>query len=348
MSEPVPSSPSNQLLNGTSHIPEPSLDDTEIEPIKPPPLTRPKRGRPKTAPKDKTKGPFDLSVEDDKPDTTINSIDPSAMVTDEYALPGDDPLPEGDTQQEDAILEDAEPDTTAGSAQPIPFPAGKTIQESEVAAAPSKGKPRGRPGRKPAAQRDKEATAAASTSAPGKGKRKAPLAEKDTNRILKAPRASSKAPPSRAGSVQPASSRFAQRAETPATDNGAFQTRSGRTSLKPLASWKGEKVIYGPRKSINTLPSIDEIVRIEEMPPPERPKRYYNRGGPKRGRRAGTAQRDIGSEMDEDEELEPWEESPGIQQAMVMSWDPAAETYSEDGSELTGMWTPLPFIEGER
>ena len=325
-----PSSPSKQLLNGTTHYPEPSLDETEIEPIKAPALApsslnRPKRGRPKSVKKDKTKGPFDLSMNDDEPELSIDDLpDPNALPTDDYALPEDDPLPE---------------DTNMGDIEPVPFPRGKTIEkpaqseEIDTAAAQSKGKKRGRPARKSNVLPDKEEAPA--PSKPGRGKRKAPLAEKDPNRPMKAPRANSKAPSSRAGSVQPFSN-LSQRAETPATDSGAYQTRSGRNSIRPLASWRGEKFVFTERRSRDSLPGILEVVRTDEMPPPPRPTRRHQSRGPRRGRRAGTLQRDIQSEIDDEEDMEPWEQDPGIHEAVVMAWDPDTGTYSEEGSDITG------------
>lgn len=329
-----PSSPSKQLLNGTTHYPEPSLDETEIEPVKAPalarvsPLGRPKRGRPKTLKKDKTKGPFDLSIDDDEPEPSIDDLPESTVLpTDDYALPEDDLLPEEDTNM------DTEP------VEPVPFPKGKTMEKptqsekTDTTAAQSKGKKRGRPGRKSNVVPDKEEAPAASK--PGRGKRKAPLAEKDPNRPLKAPRANSKAPPSRAGSVLP-SSNLSQRAETPATDSGAYQTRSGRNSIRPLASWRGEKFVFTERRSRDSLPGILEVVRTDEMPPPPRPTRRGQSRGPRRGRRAGTLQRDIQSEIDDEEDMEPWEQDPGIHEAVVMAWDPDTGTYSEEGSDITG------------
>ena len=326
-------------------------------------LKRPK-GRPsKISKRNKRKGPFDLSVSDDEGEPSMNdTLDPSLLKggTQDEFMPQveDEPMEDELMQQEGTMqsiegeeplylpMEDqVEPDATAGAMPPPAVPKPKRggrgtskaaiqdLDESALAISAPEPKKRGRPGRKPQVHEDTDIEQA-SAPKPARGKRKAPFTERDPNIKMKAARKISK-PASRAGSVALGSSSYiVQRSETPATDSGAFTTRSGRTSIKPLATWRGEKAIFGQRPSMDTLGGIQEVVRTDEvMAPPKRINRGYR--GPRRAR-AGTAQslRDI---EEEDEELEQWEIEAGIQQAMVMQWNPEIGKYDEDNTEQLGM-----------
>lgn len=123
---------------------------------------------------------------------------------------------------------------------------------------------------------------------------------------------------------------FGVRKNTPGDDNGALRLKSGRTSIKPLAFWRLERVVYGDGKIEGkniTLPSIKEVIRTDEIEVP-RPKRYnYRRPKPKHP---------IKDEEDEEDERAPWENETGIVRAQVMQWDPAIGKYDEDNSEETG------------
>ncbi|KAI9754300.1 MAG: hypothetical protein M4579_004764 [Chaenotheca gracillima] len=102
------------------------------------------------------------------------------------------------------------------------------------------------------------------------------------------------------------------RHQTPTEDIGVQTTRSGRTSLKPLAYWRNERVVYGGgNKSKGVLPTIQEVVRTDEVEAPRRP-----RAGPKAGKvRSKT------SRAEADEKLEPWELDPGFISGEVGGWD---------------------------
>jgi len=68
---------------------------------------------------------------------------------------------------------------------------------------------------------------------------------------------------------------YVHRSETPAKRGGATVRRSGRVSVRPVAYWRGERVIYGKSKIEGknlVLPSIKEVVRTEEVVE-SRPKR---------------------------------------------------------------------------
>lgn len=106
------------------------------------------------------------------------------------------------------------------------------------------------------------------------------------------------------------------RSATPAQDEGARITRSGRASIKPLAWWKNESYVY--RNG-----SIDGVIRAEELPPEKR------RGTVPRGRRGGrrkTGRLDTIEEEGEEEEHEDllpeaWEEDLKVIRGPVRAWD---------------------------
>ncbi|MCJ1467799.1 hypothetical protein MMC07_006424, partial [Pseudocyphellaria aurata] len=129
------------------------------------------------------------------------------------------------------------------------------------------------------------------------------------------------------------------RKNTPGDDNGALLLKSGRRSIKPLAFWRLERVVYGDgcvEGNNITLPSIKEVIRTDEIEVP-RPKRYnYKRSKPKQP---------IKDEEDEEDERAPWENETGIVRAQVMQWDPAIGKYDEDNTEETDIAYAAEAIE---
>ena len=131
------------------------------------------------------------------------------------------------------------------------------------------------------------------------------------------------------------------RSETPATDDGVYKTRSGRTSYKPLAAWRGEKAVYGQRTDRDTPGSLTDIIRTDEiqMPPPA-----TRRKPARRKVRATSELTEISEESDQsdeevfedDGEVDPWETETGIKYGMVMAWDQEAQRWDEDRDEETG------------
>ncbi|KAK3303963.1 kinetochore CENP-C fungal-like protein [Chaetomium strumarium] len=122
--------------------------------------------------------------------------------------------------------------------------------------------------------------------------------------------------------------------------NSMFRTRSGRTSLKPLAFWRNERVEFEKDEAEDTfrgrthrgrfvLPSIKEVVRVDEPEPEMRPKSRRasgvgkrGGGGARRGRRRG------GHVFEEDEDDGPaelWELDPGTVTGEVVVWQPEYE-----------------------
>lgn len=131
---------------------------------------------------------------------------------------------------------------------------------------------------------------------------------------------------------------YVSRSETPAQDSGARTTRAGRNVLKPVAFWRGERIVYGDgllEGSILTLPGIKEVIRTEEVAAP-RPKRpTYRR--PKPSSRVKEAQGDEEEEEEEEDEREAWETEAGIVRAQVLQWDQITGRYDEENTEEAGM-----------
>ena len=183
--------------------------------------------------------------------------------------------------------------------------------------------------------RDEEAEQPAATlPAPvhtNKGKGKKPT-ERDPNVQMKATRKASGKPSSvRARSAS--RSRFNPRSETPANDNGALLTRSGRHSIKPLASWRGERFVFGDRTA-DALPGIKEIVRVDEVVE-ERPKKKYYKKTQSR------AKSHLEEVEEEDEEKDDWERDTGIMNAHVMDWDPTTGKFNDENTWEQGSIFPV-------
>ena len=132
-----------------------------------------------------------------------------------------------------------------------------------------------------------------------------------------------------------ARSLYVLRSETPADDSGARVLRSGRTSVKPMAFWRNERIVYGDGNidgSTLVLPGIKEVIRTEEVEQP-RPKRAT-------GRRPGSRRkRQLEDVEEEDEDQEPWEmEEVPIKHGEVMQWDPEIGKGNEDLMEESGQF----------
>ncbi|KAL2155604.1 hypothetical protein VTH82DRAFT_346 [Thermothelomyces myriococcoides] len=120
------------------------------------------------------------------------------------------------------------------------------------------------------------------------------------------------------------------------------RTRSGRTSFKPLAWWRNERVEFDrdeaedaflgrKHKGRFVLPSVKEVYRVDEEEPEPRPRSSHRGGGGgkksssssgKRGRR----RRSSGYDDDDDYgPAEPWELDPGTVTGEVVVWQPEYE-----------------------
>ena len=118
---------------------------------------------------------------------------------------------------------------------------------------------------------------------------------------------------------------FILRRETPSAGSASFQqTRSGRTSIKPLAWWAGERtelesseIFDGKQKLI--VNSIKEVVRADEA---EKPQRSFSRARSYRPTKGRSKSKPPKEPESEDEDLEPWELEPGQISGLVREWDP--------------------------
>jgi len=131
---------------------------------------------------------------------------------------------------------------------------------------------------------------------------------------------------------------YIMRSGTPAEDGGSRITRSGRTSVKPLAYWRNERIIYGEDDAgageRYLLPTIKEVIRTEEVEQP-RPKRAKGRS------RAAGKKHQLDDLEEEDEEQEPWETEEGIMRGLVAIWDPAQGPDAEEEENGTCIQHPV-------
>lgn len=246
-------------------------------------------------------------------------------------------------------------DQNAGAKEPSPEPQPKR-QRTEAAA---KGK---KPAvKKPAATSSKSSTgpATASTSAskpsPGaktaKGrKRKSSIDPGDVSQVVVARR-----PP-----LPKSRGLLINRRELPGDSGSMFRTRSGRTSFKPLAYWRNERVDYEKDEAEDAfagrthkpkfvLPSIKEVVRVDEPEPEFRPK--SRRGGgasSKKGGRRRKSRGGYGSADDDggDGPADLWELDPGTVTGEVVVWQPEYEFSPPAPNDLVSVMDKQLAISG--
>lgn len=145
-----------------------------------------------------------------------------------------------------------------------------------------------------------------------------------------------------------ARSLYVSRSETPAQDSGARITRAGRNVLKPVAFWRGERIVYGDgllEGSTLTLPGIKEVIRTEEVAAPQAKRSKYKRSKPN-SRVEETQEVEEVEVEEEDEEREPWETEAGIVRAQVLQWDSITGRYDEENSEEAGMSPRVALLGG--
>lgn len=225
--------------------------------------------------------------------------------------------------------------------------------EATPETAPTKGRRRGP--KPPPSERNpnaritsaKKAVVVAATPTPPPS----PIPKKRAPAIDRKPPKTSMPPPATA----PLSSRSLQmiRSGTPAEESGARLLRSGRVSYQPLAFWRGERaVMTTPRKDGPNLllPSVREVVRVDEVPDNTRKRAGSRRPNPSKSKKRKLADLEDESEeeeLEEGEELEPWEINPGILHAEVVRWDPEWKRGDPEDYESTGTIKPLPspFLE---
>lgn len=176
----------------------------------------------------------------------------------------------------------------------------------------------------------------------GKRKGSKPLTQGNANTKMKPPpRPKAKPAAKPAAKLKPTATEngrsksrsiFTARSETPAGDNGAVLMKTGRTSIKPLAFWRNERVVFGDgnlKGNVLTLPGIKEVIRTEEIEVPQPRRSTYRRPRPK-----GDQDQEQG--VEDEEERAIWEIDSGIVRAQVMQWDPLIGRYDEENTEETG------------
>ncbi|KAK4122516.1 hypothetical protein N657DRAFT_620335 [Parathielavia appendiculata] len=154
-----------------------------------------------------------------------------------------------------------------------------------------------------------------------------------------------------------------RRTEVPGDPSSSMlRTRSGRTSFKPLAYWRNERVefekdeaedafaggrTHKPKKFV--LPSVKEVVRVDEPEPEVRPK-SSRRGGAKQGGLGKRGKRRRSSQVyDEDEDdgpAEVWELDPGTVTGEVVVWQPEYEFSPPAPNDLVSVMDKQLAISG--
>ena len=260
--------------------------------------------------------PFDEPVEEttSEPSTNRGNPDSKAPVA---------PMVNSDTSRESASVPATERQGKAGRRRQIKT---EVYEDSDAssAAEPSK-RPRKAAGKKAPKERDPNA-------------RPKPARKHTTKEI-----------PIREASTGPRGGTYlVQRSETPATDNGAITTRSGRTSYKPLAAWRGEKAIFGQRPDWETPASVTDIIRTDEVHLPPQPRRKPTRKArPKSSAELEEIEEEPEEEEEEEAQADPWETEQGIMHAHVMHWDQATGQYDENDTKEAGpsfLYPPHPSI----
>jgi len=340
-----------------SHPPPSSLakrkfDDSINEPTpRSSTLKRPKKTPPSTR---STRNSFNVEDQSEPEETTgltNGDITNNGYIDEETPLPGieddsmqidqnqeheDEPVEEGAAAKPGALGEEPStiPETTQPE-KPAPRKRGRpslnaNAEDSQLSL--SAAKPRGRP---PKVHQDAPTEEPTNTNKPkGRPKRTAlPLqpvpADRGPNAKISSRRNSITKAASRSGSVRPgARSLLIQRSETPAEGSGALVTRSGRHSIKPLASWRGERAVFDCgiiEDNGLTLGGIREIIRTDEIIEP-RPKRPA-------GKRRKAKLEDV---EEDDEDMEDWERDTGVMTASIMAWDSVEGHFIEDQVDTQG------------
>lgn len=134
-----------------------------------------------------------------------------------------------------------------------------------------------------------------------------------------------------------------RRVEVPGSNDGILRTRSGRNSFRPLAFWRNEHVDYdrdaatddvfarGTKKTRVLLPTVKEIVRVEQEEAPTKKKSGYKAKTSKSNHKSSS------SAFFDPEPADDWEQNPGKIVAETIFWKPEYDEYPpglEDDVEL--------------
>lgn len=315
------------IQNGVE--PEDHVQSEEEEEVAPPPRRR--------AGKEKAKAPTPEPEPQDEVESEEEEVAPPPprrkAGKEKAKVPTPDPQPPTKKRRS---LTDVEAEEEAS---PPAARQNKRQRTEESAEPPAKN--RGRPAKSAEASTSKASTSKASTSQastskasssktskpvaapapkPNKGrKRKSSLAGAGDTSTVVIPRG----PP-----LPKARGLLITRCEVPGQANSTIkQTRSGRNSMRPLAFWRNEHVEYdsgttsadafGPksRPTKFVLPSIKEVVRVDEPEPVYAPRSKRGGGG---GR--GGVGRPKKSRESYAPPPEPWETDQGVIDGAVVAW----------------------------
>jgi centromere protein C len=249
---------------------------------------------------------------------------------------------------------------TAAAREPSPEPQPKR-QRTEPATAKSKKPTTHNKPPEPAPKKDAApASASASNNKPApSAKPKGPGRKRKSSTDADAVVAAARRPP-----LPKSRGLLINRREAPGDSSSSmFRTRSGRTSFKPLAYWRNERVDYekdeaedvvdssrARNRSRFVLPSIKEVVRVDEPEVEVRSRKPSSRS--KGGKGKGKGKRRRGSygyddeDDDDDEPADLWELDPGTVTGEVVVWQPEYEFRPPAPNDLVSVMDKQLAISG--
>ena len=122
------------------------------------------------------------------------------------------------------------------------------------------------------------------------------------------------------------------------TDSNATHTRSGRTSVRPLAYWRNERCVFGDGEAAEghryPLSTLKEVIRTEEQEPDKKKK-----GKRPASQKSKSKKRKGESSDEEDDEVDVWEKEGGVLHGYTLKWDSKTQTSSKE-EEVLGMGCP--------
>ncbi|CAG8944898.1 unnamed protein product [Penicillium salamii] len=125
--------------------------------------------------------------------------------------------------------------------------------------------------------------------------------------------------------------------ETP-TDTNATHTRSGRTSVRPLAYWRNERCVFGDGEAAEghryPLSTLKEVIRTEEQEPEKKKK------GKRPASQKSKSKKRKDESSDEEDEVDVWEKEGGVLHGYTLKWDSKTQTGSKEEEVLDIAYAP--------
>ncbi|CAG7921846.1 unnamed protein product [Penicillium olsonii] len=123
------------------------------------------------------------------------------------------------------------------------------------------------------------------------------------------------------------------------TDSNATHTRSGRTSVRPLAYWRNERCVFGDGEAAEghryPLSTLKEVIRTEEQEPDKKKK-----GKRPASQKSKSKKRKGESSDEEDDEVDVWEKEGGVLHGYTLKWDSKTQTSSKEEEVLDIAYAP--------